>query len=324
MVTDAKTTQPFQNAVVYLSIPDSIPEFQYFITGKDGRFYFQIEKYYGKMPVVIQCFAREKFRFLKIDISDSKNISSLIPSFTTNIFTSALRKTVDQKIDAVTFRKIFNQQEITIQPNRIVKREKYPFYGVPTKVIDPQLFIDLPNFNEISRELLPGVKFRNYNRIPTLQVFNAAQQVFFIEQPLLLLDGIPIRDLNVIKDMGSKDIDKVEICQSERFFGDLIFPGVIAIYTYKADYSRVSESNELKKFNLDVIQPRATLNNSSETKLTEPDLRDVLVWNPLTKPDTTIILDFQTSDIRGNFKLIIRGKTIDATNFFKEQIFEVK
>ncbi len=324
LVTDVKTTQPFQNAVVYLSIPDSIPEFQYFITGKDGRFYFQIEKYYGKMPLVIQCFAREKFRFLKIEIIDSKNVSSLTPSFTASTFMPALRKTVDQKIDAVTFRKIFHQQEISIQPNCIVKREKYPFYGMPTKVIDPQLFIDLPNFNEISRELLPGVKYRNYNRIPTLQVFNVAQQVFFNEQPLLLLDGIPIRDLNVIKDMGSKDIDKVEICQSERFFGDLIFPGVIAIYTSKADYSRVAESNDLIKVNLDVIQPRATLNNSPEKKLTEPDLREVLVWNPSTKPDTTIILDFQTSDIHGNFKLIIHCKTIDGTNFFKEQIFEVK
>ena len=48
IVTDLKTNQPFKNAVVYLSIPDSIPAFKYDITGENGRFIFQLKNYYGK------------------------------------------------------------------------------------------------------------------------------------------------------------------------------------------------------------------------------------------------------------------------------------
>jgi len=323
IVTDLKTAQPFKDAVVYLTIPDSIPGFKYYITGEDGRFFFQLKNYYGKIPVVIQCFDMKKTHLLKIALSDTDSLRRGLPAFETRTFQPELRKRVEKNIDAVTFRKIFNQQEITIQPLPVIKRDTYPYYGVPTKIIDPQLFIDLPNFNEISKELLPGVKFRTYNRIPTLQVFNAAQFYYFNDQPLLLLDGIPIRDLNVIKDMGTKDIDKVEICQSERFYGNLIFPGVVAIYTSKADYTRVPESDDLIKLNLDVIQPRATLNNSTAEQLSDPDLRQVLLWQPSLKPEPTITLDFQTSDIRGSFKLIIHGKTKDGSIFYKEQIFEV-
>ncbi|NEW85240.1 MAG: hypothetical protein GZ094_23145 [Mariniphaga sp.] len=61
--------------------------------------------------------------------------------------------------------------------------------------------------------------------------------------------------------MGTKDIDKVEICQNERFYGDLIFPRVVAIYTSKADYTRVPEASDLIKLNLEVIQHHAVLNH---------------------------------------------------------------
>jgi len=323
IITDLKTGKPFKNAVVYLSIPDSIPGFQYFITADDGLFNFQVGKYYGKIPVVIQCFAKEKSNLLKITLNDHSNLKNTMPGFERRTFTPEFKKNVEKATAAITFRKIFNQQDIAIQPAPIVKRDAYPYYGIPTKTIDPQLFIDLPNFNEISRELLPGVKFRNYNRIPTLQVLNAAQQYYFTGQPLLLLDGIPIHDLNVIKDMGTKDIDKIEICQNERFYGDLIFPGVVAIYTSKADYTRVPESNDLIKLNLEVIQPRTIFITPSELRLNDPDLRQVLLWKPSLKPESKMELDFQTSDIKGIFKLIIHGKTTDGSTFYKEHFFEV-
>jgi len=324
IVTEKRSGLPFKNAVVNLSIPDSIPGFQYFITGEDGRFYFQIKNYFGKIPVVIQCYAREKAQLLKITLTDSEKMKSVMPDFSSRAFPPDLRKRVEENRDAVTFRKIFNQQEITLQPSPIVKNNGYPFYGVPNKTVDPQLFFDLPDFTEISRELLPGVKFRTYNRIPTLQVFSLPMQDYFNESPLLLIDGIPVRDLNLIRDMGTKDIDKIEVCQSERFYGDLRFPGVVALYTSKADYTRIPESEDLIKLSLDVIQPQATLNTLTVQPLSNPDLRQVLLWNPLTKPQQSLSLDFQASDIQGNFRLILRGKTKDGSIFYKEQNFEVQ
>src|SRR5665647_509162 len=112
-------------------------------------------------------------------------------------------------------------------------------------------------------------------------------------------------------------------CMNERFYGDLIFPGVVAIYTSKADYTRVPESNDLIKLNLEVIQPRAIFNTPSDLRLNDPDLRQVLLWKPSLKPASKMELDFQTSDIKGSFKLIIHGKTRDGSTFYKEQIFEV-
>jgi len=322
-VTDLKTDQPFKNAIVYLSIPDSIPGFQYFITHDDGRFYFKIKKYYGKIPVVIQCLAKDKTSVLKIRLDKSDLFNVGLPGFETQTFPFELKAKIGKKIDAVTFQKIFNQQKLTIQPLPVIKRDAYPYYGIPTITVDPHQFIDLPDFNEISKELLHGVKFRNYNRIPTLQVINSSQNYFFKDSPLLLVDGIPIQDLTVIKDMGTKDIRKVEISQTERFYGDLSFAGVVALYTTKSEYSRLPESSDLIKLNLEVIQPQAILNNPSAQRLTDPDLRQVLIWKPSLKPAPTISIDFQTSDIQGSYKLVIRGKGTDGSIIYNEQLFDV-
>jgi hypothetical protein len=323
IVTGLKTGEPFKNAIVYLSVPDSIPGFQYYITSDDGRFYFQLGKYYGKIPVVIQCFDKKNSSLLRIELRNKDSLRNVMPSFESRHFPAGFRASVEKNIEAITFRKIFNQQEITIKPIPVIKRDDYPFYGISTKTVDPHLFIDLPDFNEISKELLSGVKFRNYNRIPTMQVLNDAQRIFFSDQPLILLDGIPVRDINVIKDMGTKDIKKVEICMSERFYGDLIFPGIVAIYSSKADYTRLPESADLIKLNLDVIQPFSNLYTPTNQQLNEPDLRQVLIWKPSIKPEPRIAIDFQTSDVQGSYKLILHGKTKDGSTFYKEQIFEV-
>ena len=322
-VTELRSAKPYKNAVVYLSIPDSLPGFQYFITGDDGRFYFQIVNYFGKIPVVIQCHARDETQLLKITLNDPDSLKWVMPRFEPQPFPSGLRKLVERNTDAITFRKVFNQPEVTEQPSPALKRDTYPFYGSPMKVVDPQLFIDLPDFSDISRELLPGVKFRTYNRIPSLQILNMAMFNYFSDPPLVLFDGIPTQDLNMIKGLGSADIDKIEIIQNERFFGDLSFQGVLAIYSTKGDYSKIQESDNLIKLNLDVIQPQAILNNSAKQTETDPDFRQVLLWNPSVKPAQLIPVEFQTSDIQGTFKLTVCGKTKDGSDFYKEQIFEV-
>lgn len=191
-------------------------------------------------------------------------------------------------------------------------------------MVRPKQFIDLPNFEEISRELLPQVKFRTFNHNPSLQLFNFQRNNYFDEQPLVLLNGIPVTDLNVIKEMGTIQINRIDICQSERFFGNLGFSGVVAIYSTNGDYSRLNESDDLIKLSFEAIQPEAELTAPPEHTSKIPDLRQVLLWKPSLKPEQTLELNFQTLDIRGNYRIFLSGKSVNGSVFYKEQFFEVK
>jgi hypothetical protein len=223
----------------------------------------------------------------------------------------------------ITIRKIFNQDDDVVQGKPVRKQDSYPYYGMPTSTVDPQRFIDLPNFNEISKELLHGVKFRNYNNEPSLQVMYPAMRRYFEGMPLLLIDGIPVRDLNLVKDMGSNDIDRIDICESERFYGDLRFEGVVAIHTFSKDFSRIPESEQTIRLNLETIQVKVNLAQPTESAPNIPDLRQVFYWNPSVDPMQPLTINTKTSAVKGHFKLIVRGKLKDGSFIFAEKPFDV-
>ena len=224
-ITDKKTSLPASGATVFLTIPDSIPGIQYYQTKSDGRFYFHLKDYYGSVQAFAQCFGQTPAQRLKITMDELFATPGTLPLFDQKPISEEFKSNATRDIDAVTFQKVFAQEMLKIQATPAKTHDAYPYYGIPTNVVDPQQFIDLPNFTEISRELLPGVKYRNYNNEPSLVVINAATREYFTEMPLVLIDGIPIRNLNVIKDMGTKDLRRIEICQNERFYGNLRFPG---------------------------------------------------------------------------------------------------
>lgn len=323
-VTDKKTLGPAPDITVYLTIPDSIPGFQYYQTQNDGRFYFHLDNYYGPVQAFVQCFGNTPTQRLKINMDGLFAEPGTLPELSQQPIPEEFKSNTTRNIDAVTFQKVFGQDKLKFQAHPAKVSDSYPYYGKPSNIVDPQLFIDLPNFTEISRELLPGVKFRNYNNEPTLQVINAATREYFTETPLILIDGIPIRNLNVIKDMGTKNIRRVDVCQSERYYGNLRFPGIVAIYTTKADYSRIPDSDQFIRLNLETIQVQATLAEPDRTEPDIPDLRQVFYWNPSVEPQETLSIKFSTSSILGKFRLIVRGRLKNGTMVLAEKQFEVK
>ena len=323
-VTDKKTSTPVSGVTVYMTIPDSIPGFQYYQTRTDGRFYFQMEGYYGSVQAFVQCFGNNQAQRLKINMDELFANPDSLPQFVQLPIQEDFKSTNTQNIDAVTFQKVFKLDNIEVQTPPKKVAELYPYYGTPSSVVNPQLFIDLPNFSEISKELLPGVKFRNYNSEPTLRVMNMTAHNYFEESPLLLIDGIPIRDLNVIKDMGTTEIKRVDILQSERFFGNLRFPGVVAIYTLKGDYSRIPDSDQFVRIKLDATQVQSSLSEPEATDPNIPDLRQVFYWNPSVDASENLSVKFTTSSVLGKFSLIVRSKLKDGTLIRSEKQFEVK
>lgn len=323
-ITDKKTMEPAAGITVCLTIPDSIPGFQYYNTRNDGRFYFLLDQYYGTVQAVVQCFANNPTQRLNLELDEFFAEPGTLPEFKLEPITSDFKNSVTRNISVGTFRKVFGQEILTFGTPPKINRDFYPYYGKASRTVDPQQFIDLPNFTEIARELLPSVKFRNYNNEPSLQVLNNATHNYFDEKPLILIDGIPVQDLNVIKGMGSADIDRIDIIPNERYYGDLRFPGVVAIYTTKADYSMLPESSQLVRLKLETIQLQTKLAEPMASEPNIPDLRQLLYWNPTTQPKPNITIKCRTSTIEGQFRIVVRGKLKDGTMLFSEQNFEVK
>ena len=157
-----------------------------------------------------------------------------------------------------------------------------------------------------------------------MQVLNSAASGYFDDMPLTLIDGIPIRNLNLIKDMGTQDVKRIEICSIERFYGNLRFPGVVAIYTPKGEYSIFQDNDQFIHATVDAVQPKIKLTDWEQKDQNIPDLRQVLYWAPSLKPKDSIQVDFKTSSIVGKYCVSVWGRLKDGTLVCSKKQFEVK
>ncbi len=314
---------PAAGKLVYLTIPDSIPYFQYAQTGSDGQFSFLIRNHYGKTPLVIQCPESDNKQPSKIILNKKFDLYSK-PIETKPIDIPVELSSYIDKLAEIRFMKIlFEQAELHTKSPTFDSLASIPYYGLPSRMVYPDEFYDLSDFSEISRELLPGVKFRQTKNGPALRVLNNPFHDYFNEQPLLLVDGIPVSDIGIINNMGTSEIDRVDFTLSERFYGDLRFPGVVALYTKDSAQRPFSQSDQLVLTDIDAIQPAFELLPAAIGPDHLPDVRQTLLWQPNLQPASSMPLNFRTSDVKGNYRILISGTKADGEQFRFEQFFEV-
>ena len=87
---------------------------------------------------------------------------------------------------------------------------------------------------EVFFELIPGVSIRSEKRgyQITIRDLNGGR---LLEDPLLLIDGVVIRDPGIISRIDPQLVKKIDIIKSRYVLGDYIFQGVINLITFRGD-----------------------------------------------------------------------------------------
>lgn len=314
---------PVADATVYLSVPDSIPGFQYAVTDRTGSFNFLMKETYGIIPIVIQAVKENENDQLKVVVDEKFN-------FKNSVFTSLQTKKyedtgeqIKEMVEAFTFSKIFGNGEAAIEKLPLSnEKARQLFYGEPNYVIKPDEFYELKNFAEISRELLIGVKFRDKNENLSLNLIDLEKGEYFEEQAFVLVDGVPVQDMKIIQNMGTSAINWIHSVLEYRFYGDIGLPGVIAIGTKEKGLKWLKESDRLLKFNYEGLQVKE---KQKETVVSahHPDLRSLLIWETNRQPSAEMEFEFKSSDISGDYKISVTGKKKNGEVFQSERIIHI-
>jgi hypothetical protein len=315
---------PVTGAVVMLSISGSMPYFDYCITDSAGLFYFYLRNATGTAELVIQAIPRYNEEY-KIEIIENTIISDPIPCIIESI-TNEESSFIDHIIKAAYFNKLFFGYKLTqTAPFSMPEPFKYPFYGEPTKTFSPKLFIDLPDFQEISREILHGVQYRERDKKISIRLIDQGANQLFSEEPLKLLDGIPVFNPRIFTPLGTREINRVDAVLFERYFGDLKFNGVLAVYTNNRSLGWTDSMPGIVHMMYPCIQPPATWNfsNRSKSDFNIPDFNQVLYRESCGSVTTGKEFVFHTSDFTGDiiirvitvsqdYQVFINNKTIKA------------
>lgn len=118
--------------------------------------------------------------------------------------------------------------------------------------------------------------------------------------------------------LGSDKILKIDVIETERTFGDLVFYGVISIITKSNEILKTKPTSSSLRIKNDLTNSSKSfvaINPNTIKDMHTPFFRQLLYWNPnleLKGSDQTN-LEFYTSDNIGNYTLKVVGISEDGT-----------
>ena len=203
--------------------------------------------------------------------------------------------------------------------------------------LKPGLSYDLDNYTRFSTisetilEFISRVSVTKVNGIRKIKVFPETGIRNYVENTLVLLDGIPIYDHEDVLVYNPMNIKKINIYDGHYLFGGDYFESIVSFITHGSDLPFFQLASGAQLFNYDCPQlPTATgiLDYSVEEirNSRKPDLRHTLYWNPFVDytNEYSTNLSFYTSDLCGEFKVTVEGITTDGKMIYGVSSFQVK
>ena len=146
-----------------------------------------------------------------------------------------------------------------------------------------------------------------------------ANELFFESAPLVMVDGVPIADMNTIIHFDPLKFSKMEIVTKRHVLGDSLLNGIISYSTYKGDLSGFPLDRNAYILDYEGLQlhrefysPVYETRDQGASRI--PDLRNLLYWSPeiVTGRQGRQQISFYTSDIPGQYAVILQGITADG------------
>jgi hypothetical protein len=198
------------------------------------------------------------------------------------------------------------------------------FY-IPSYIVHPVEFEELPNFEEITANLLPTVRFRLKKEKYILSFYIKDFEKVFTEGVGIFLNGIPFSNLEYIASLSSLDIDRIEVCNKQVMHGDITYNGIVSIYTFDPS---VQPSVIKNPFLFDDNRTNSTSTDQTELHGLPGNspIDNYLYWNPdiILRGNESIELEFKTFNLESEYRMQINGISDSGIPFNKIVDFKVQ
>jgi hypothetical protein len=328
VVTDKKTGLPVEGIDTYLSVPGKLVQFYVSSSNEQGELLFITKQFYGLNDIILQnAPGQQDLYSIKVTSPYSEQFSEApAASF-------SLPQWYEQPLR---LRHVQMQAQNTYwqeERNQLLapKLDSAAFYRTPVKTYLLDNFTRFPTMEEVMREYVYEVRVRKQGGNYTFKVLNSAIKEYYESPPLVLLDGVPVSDINKIIEYNPLKVEKLEVVKDRFFMGkNQIFEGIVSYTTYKGNLEGFPLGADIINLEYDGLQlqrefysPRYETQQQISNR--KPDFRNLLHWSPqiITDREGKSRLSFYTSDLKGKFVVVVQGITANGTAGVTTHAFEV-
>lgn len=315
---------------LYMSIQGKIAEFNYANRDTSGCFIFILPVDGISRNLILQPEHANNNMILEIEPS----FPGLLPA------SNIIRETFSESRHDLFSGLSFNYQASRIYGISLKKEaladdssglRKRRFYGIPEMEVFLDDYIKLPTIQEVFFELVPGVIIRSGKTGFEIKITNPLTGDFYIEPPLVMIDGVIINDLAVLVDLDPDLVEKIEVVKTPYLIGDLILPGIVNVITRSGDFSDITMPDYAVLLPYRVVESPSVFTapdySDEQNRLSrKPDLRNTLYWNPAVKTGVNgeAEIEFWTSDLPDTYVISVRGISADGKKISINKTFTVR
>jgi hypothetical protein len=319
-VIDKTTKLPISNAVVFLSTEDTIVNLRYSETYQDGSFFFLMTDYYQNKNTYLSLYDPLKLYNAEIIIRNKFNPLPFTPNKV--IVHNNLSHYIEDTKIIKRVQKSFGIDHLPQENHNLIVKHSIPtLYHTPSfryKTLD---YVSFENLSEIAYEIIPLLRIRKEKGKYTAKMVNSSTRGFFPQEPVIFLNGVYLSNINDIIHLSSKDIKSIDLISHSSILGNIEFNGILSIFSneptdifFQKDHKKsVYFNTERGKVNF--LSP--IYDDKQKVDQYLPDLRETITWIPnleLIDGFPSNIL-FYTSDVVGNYSIIIEGIMINGKPF---------
>ncbi len=184
-----------------------------------------------------------------------------------------------------------------------------PFYGSPKHVYYTREYIQLPNLEEFFYELVKEVRTIRIKKQTYLKLVAYSQYQNL--EPLILLDNIPVLNVDEFLKIPLDRIEKIEIIDEPYIVSGRKYSGVICVSTVRKDFAGINLNKNSLFFSYNLLS-EGNFNRSDYSSINANRLtyrHNLLFWDPDIElnQNNSKTVSFYTSDSKGEYIVYIRS-----------------
>ncbi|MGN6530258.1 MAG: hypothetical protein ACTHK0_00715 [Ginsengibacter sp.] len=319
-VTNEATGKAAADVLVYLSIPGRRVQLYGCKSNEEGMVHFDLKDFYGTSQIILQT------NEMNDSIYHIEVFSPFSEQFSGNEF-PALHLSENNR-DELQSRNLHMEISNAYHQNDLQKMQPLlidtlPFYYKPFKTYLLDNYTRFITMEEVMREYVAEVNvvrkqgkyhFNTFNA-PGWELHDKQPAItLFTKDPLMLLDGVPVFDVDKIIAYDPLKVQKLEVVASKYIWGPLVSEGILSYTTYKGNLDGFTLNPRDLILDYDGMQqqrvfysPDYSTEKGIQNRL--PDFRELLYWSPDVTTNEKGIghISFFTGDIPGKYLVVLQG-----------------
>jgi hypothetical protein len=314
-LVDRRTGQPGPPTIGYLSIPGRSFVFSAAQSRPGGNIIFDTKDFYGNRDIILQTNSQTQDSNYRIDITSSfsdRPSSFTMPEFSISPMLAGQLLSRSIAMQADNSYLVNNKRRFA--PSS--EEDTIAFYGKGDQDYYLDNFTRFQTMEEVMREFVDEVRVRQQSGKYHYRVRNNLFNLFFEDDPLVLIDGVPSFNLNKMLAMDPLKIRQIQVVARKFYTGALINDGIVSYKTYEGDLGGYQLDPNAVAIHYEGIQLQQEFytpmyDNGAAPSPRIPDFRNLLQWSPDidTGEDGKVTTSFYTSDIPGTYLVFVQGIT---------------